>query len=86
MTSLLCLPSSASSGWSRGQLGSLCAGARRPAGPPGGAVLAAEARRLELHLLLRPEGGEQVPGGAAGADCSSQHGPHGGLLLALSHT
>lgn len=51
-------------------------------------MLAAEARRLELHLLLRPEGGEQVPGGAAGADCSSQHGPHGGpppLARALTH-
>lgn len=77
---------SAFTGWSRGQLGSLCASARRPAGPPGGAVLAAEARRMELHHLLRPEGGEQIPGGAAGADCGSQHGPHGGPPHTHTHS
>ncbi len=72
----LCLP--VYSGGSCGQLKSVCVGARSSAGPPRGAAFPSKACRLELHFLLRPEGGKQVSGGAAGSGCSSQHGPHRG--------
>lgn len=74
-----------SSGGSCGQLGSVCGGTRSPVGPPRCAALPAQACHLELHFLLRPEGGEQGPGNAAGSDCSSQHGPHRGELHTHTH-
>ncbi|KAI3359383.1 hypothetical protein L3Q82_002886 [Scortum barcoo] len=44
-----------------GQLKSVCVGARSPARPSRCAVLPFKACRLELHFLLWPEWGEQVP-------------------------
>lgn len=79
----LCLP--VCSGGSCGQLRSVCVGACGSAGPPRGATLPVKACRLELHLLLWPEGGEQEPSGAAGFDHSSQQGPHRGQLHTHSH-
>lgn len=80
----LCLP--LYSGWSRGQLRSVCVGACGSERPPRGAALPVKACRLELHFLLWPEGGDQEPGSAAGSDSSSQQGPHRGQLHTYTHT
>lgn len=66
------------SGGSRGRFGSVRGSSRGAARPTRGAALSVEVHRVELHFLLRPEGGEQEPGSATGTDRSSQHGPRRG--------